>query len=327
MTSPRSTIGVVLPVYNSSGTLRRALESVSVQLRIPDHVVIVNDGSTDDSMSVAGQWNPPHGCRVTVLSTENAGVSVARNRGLLSLQTDFVALLDADDCWLPTHLAQLATPLEADASLSFAFADALHVSAGGEERSALGAIRPALAAAVRHDLAGSARIVGPEVVAPMFGAIPALMSSVLVRRSALSRSGLFDPQLTYGEDFDWLLRVFELGPSAWVDQVTVHLDRVEDRGNHPRRRNADRGMSLLLSRYQSESPRLPPEVASALSRARDAADWQTGYEAGRLGLGPFRRQMRELIRWRDGRWVPGWPGLWLRAIRRALISVPRQENR
>jgi glycosyltransferase involved in cell wall biosynthesis len=97
-------ISVVIPCYNGARFLRDTLESVLVQTLPPREVLVVDDGSTDDSAAIAKSYGPP----VRVIRQPNQGESVARNRGLEEAKGDWVAFLDADDLWLPEKLAEQA---------------------------------------------------------------------------------------------------------------------------------------------------------------------------------------------------------------------------
>jgi glycosyltransferase involved in cell wall biosynthesis len=89
---------VVIPLYNKKATIRRAIESVLLQLGDDDALLVIDDGSTDGSSDVAGEL---YDSRLRVLPQANQGVSVARNRGVEAARTEHVAFLDADDWWMP----------------------------------------------------------------------------------------------------------------------------------------------------------------------------------------------------------------------------------
>ncbi len=95
-------ISVVIPLYNKARHIRRALDSVFAQTHHEFEVIVVNDGSTDGSEKVVGQYADP---RIRLVNQENAGGSAARNRGITEAKAELVAFLDADDEWLPDHLA------------------------------------------------------------------------------------------------------------------------------------------------------------------------------------------------------------------------------
>jgi glycosyltransferase involved in cell wall biosynthesis len=99
----RGSIGVVIPVFNKRQWVVRCIASVLAQTRVADDIVVVDDGSSDGSAELVKHVFP----RVRVLRQDNSGEGAARNRGVEELDTTWVAFLDADDVWLPTHLATL----------------------------------------------------------------------------------------------------------------------------------------------------------------------------------------------------------------------------
>src|SRR4249919_215905 len=96
----RTRISAVVPCYNAGPFLRQTLQSVLAQTCPVFEIIVVDDGSTDESAAVAKTFRP----LVRVIQQENRGESVARNRGIDEAQGDWVALLDADDIWEPTKL-------------------------------------------------------------------------------------------------------------------------------------------------------------------------------------------------------------------------------
>ena len=97
-------VSVVIPLYNKAPYIARALASVIIQTRQDFEVIVLDDGSTDDGAEIARRFDDP---RIRVIRQENSGVSAARNRGIEAARTDFIAFLDADDEWTPTHLETL----------------------------------------------------------------------------------------------------------------------------------------------------------------------------------------------------------------------------
>ena len=93
-------VTVVIPAYNAAETLAPALDSVLNQTFDDLEVIVVDDGSTDDTASVAARFGSPISC----IRTENGGVSRARNRGLEEARAELVAFLDADDLWKPEKI-------------------------------------------------------------------------------------------------------------------------------------------------------------------------------------------------------------------------------
>lgn len=102
--SAGTAISIVTPCYNGARFLRETIESVLKQTRPPLEMIVVDDGSTDDSAAIAESYGPP----VRVIRQKNQGESVARNRGIAEAKGDYLLFLDADDMLAPEALERLA---------------------------------------------------------------------------------------------------------------------------------------------------------------------------------------------------------------------------
>lgn len=102
---PAPFITVVIPLYNKESTIAQTIQSVLDQTYQDFELVIVNDGSKDDSVATVSAFEGP---RIRLINQENAGVSAARNRGVKEARGEYVAFLDADDHWTPNHLEEIA---------------------------------------------------------------------------------------------------------------------------------------------------------------------------------------------------------------------------
>jgi glycosyltransferase involved in cell wall biosynthesis len=113
-------MSVVLPCYNRGPLLARAVESVLAQTFQPSEIIVVDDGSTDNSKSICDGF----GSRLTYVFQKNAGASVARNTGVERASHAWVAFLDSDDYWTPKHLEKMAAAIvETDGAANFYFCD------------------------------------------------------------------------------------------------------------------------------------------------------------------------------------------------------------
>jgi glycosyltransferase involved in cell wall biosynthesis len=102
---------VVIPLYNKAHIIVRTLASVLSQTYTEFEIIIVNDGSTDNSLTVINQFtlNDP---RIRIIEQSNQGVSAARNNGVASARYNYIAFLDGDDEWLPGYLAKMKEAIE-----------------------------------------------------------------------------------------------------------------------------------------------------------------------------------------------------------------------
>ncbi len=94
-------VSVIIPLYNKSRYIGRALQSVFAQTLTDYEVIVVDDGSTDDGLDIVGYYNDP---RLKIIRQENAGPGAARNKGVREAKARYLAFLDADDEWLPEYL-------------------------------------------------------------------------------------------------------------------------------------------------------------------------------------------------------------------------------
>jgi glycosyltransferase involved in cell wall biosynthesis len=191
-------IAAVVPVRNGAETLPAALDSVTGQTRPPDEAIVVDDGSTDGSGSIAAA-SP---ARPTVLRLEEMGVAAARNAALAAATSDWVAFLDADDFWRPEHLERVEGSLRTSPDAVAVFAGAIHVD---EQGRAVARVRPPDAAISLSDLA-CGRVV------------PTTSATVVARRTAMEIGG-FDEGFECAsgvEDLDLWLRLAAAGTCVGI---------------------------------------------------------------------------------------------------------------
>ncbi len=112
------TLSVVIPAYNSAGTIMRALLSVINQTRKPEFIVVIDDCSTDDTLQILREICSISPVPLTIIENKlNVGPGLSRDKGLDVCKTDLVAFLDADDAWLPTKVEKQVAIFESDDSV------------------------------------------------------------------------------------------------------------------------------------------------------------------------------------------------------------------
>lgn len=211
--SPRGeSVAVVVPVYCAQ-YLKECLTSIARQTRPADEVIVVDDGSPDRELIAAAAADFPRA--ITVLSQPNLGAAVARNVGLRHAKTALVAFLDADDYWYPAFLETQLAFLRSDSDCSVVYADA--------------------------DIIGDSPLSGRRFmhVTPSSGAVTltalllqqctVLTSTVVARRMAIVRAGLFDHDLRRGQDFDLWLRMAHRGARFGYQTMSLAARRVHSK--------------------------------------------------------------------------------------------------
>ena len=196
-------ISVILPAYNAEATVREAVESVLRQSRSDFELIVINDGSTDNTLAVLSSIAD---VRLTVYSTAQSGPAASRNRGIERASGDYVAFIDADDVWMPGKLEAQVAALEESSHAVVAYCWTDYVDSVG--RFVCPDSRPTHQGDVFETL-----LVHNFIDSG---------SNILVRRQALLDVGCFDETLPVVEDWDLYLRLAARGIFALVPVVYVH---------------------------------------------------------------------------------------------------------
>ena len=204
-------ISVVIPAYNAAGFIAETIASAQAQTYAPLEVIVVDDGSVDDTARVAAAL----GCRV--IRQANGGVCAARNAGILAANGNWIALLDHDDIWLPTKLERQVAAAQRCPDVSLIATDFLRMHDNVfDEVSCLSTPSYHFESLTVLDVGdGILRCdrAAQEILAPGWFLFP---SSVMIRRDVLLAAGLFRPAQRLCEDVDCFLRVLRLSALAVV---------------------------------------------------------------------------------------------------------------
>lgn len=236
-------VSVVIPTYNYGRFISGAIKSALEQTHPPSEVVVVDDGSNDDTESVVKQFDS-----VKYVRQENAGVCAARNRGVAETSSDLIAFLDADDTWEPTKLEKQVARSSAGENIGLVHCGIREFDETSGET-------------IRIDLAGGEEDVarnlllwdGPGIVGPG--------GTILVTRLAFDAVGGFDERMKVGEDWDFCYRVARKFKVGFVPEPLVNY-RSHDAAAHRNVGNMERGMLVFYEKAFAE-----PDVASLRRRA------------------------------------------------------------
>ena len=197
-------ISVILPVHNRADVLKRAIESVVDQHLSDWELIVVDDGSEDESIAAAKSFGDE---RIRIIELgENRGGNVARNAGVRAAQAPLVAFLDSDDTYLPEKLERVVAEFEHRPDLDLLIDSFIKVQPPGASKERVTRRNPVINDRETFRKALFTRI--------LWKATP----SITVRREAILRV-MFDETLRRLQDFDFLIRASEIANCASTDQV------------------------------------------------------------------------------------------------------------
>ncbi len=214
-------ISVLIPTYNSAIYIGEALESVLQQTRKDFEIIVVDDGSTDETRHIVESFSDS----VKYFYQENAGIGTARNRCVQLSAREFLAFLDADDVWLPDKLDLQLREFEADDSLEAVF----------------GMVKQVLQTEWKQETAKQTVYEDDEEL--FKGYAPGTM---LIRRQSFLRVGMFPETQTVGEFIDWFLRAKELDVKMKLLPDLTMLRRVHQGNMMIRQRAAVQDYAKIL---------------------------------------------------------------------------------
>jgi glycosyltransferase involved in cell wall biosynthesis len=191
-------VSVIVPCYNCARFVREGVDSVLSQTGGQVEVIVVDDGSTDESAQILATY----GDRIRVLTQKNAGVAAARNAGLRAARGEFIAFLDADDVWLPGKVAAQVGYLRRHADIGLVYAN-WRVWRPDDDGVWRVPAQLARSTGAQDDI--DARRSG-WLYNQLLEDCVIHTSSALMRRSLAVRVGFFDAALRCGEDYDYWLR-------------------------------------------------------------------------------------------------------------------------
>jgi len=206
-------ISVIIPTWNRADRLAKALQSVYAQSFPPAEVIVVDDGSTDDTRElVRSRFRDAR-----YIYQQNKGVSSARNTGIAAASGDWIALLDSDDHWQPDKLEQQCEHLRTWPDYKICHSDEIWVRNGTR-------VNPMK----KHAKQGGhifRHCLPLCVISP---------SAVLIHRDLFTAVGLFDERLPACEDYDLWLRICARHPVLYIDQPLItktggHADQLSRR--------------------------------------------------------------------------------------------------
>lgn len=215
-------ITIIIPMYNSENTIIDALDSIKSQTRLDSvkEIIIINDGSTDNSEFIVKEYINNHtNMPIKLVTTENRGVSSARNLGMKMATSEWIALLDSDDIWLPHKLERQIAIIENEPSIDF-------LGCGYNDATLRIMFKP-----IRKLYRANIK----DLCIKMFPVTP----SALFKRDIFNEIGGFNETLRYAEDGNYFMQICLKYRYYYLPENLVSI-------GHGKRPFGDKGLSANL---------------------------------------------------------------------------------
>jgi len=194
-------ISLIIPTYNRCSTLKRALLSVFQQTLPVDEVIVVDDGSTDNTAEMLKKEFP----QVVYIAQENSGVSVARNTGIQYAHGEWIAFLDSDDTWQAEKLATQVSALKKAVDIKICHTEEIWIRNG-----------------IRVNAMNKHKKTGGWIFKACLPLCVMSPSSIIIHRSVFDEVGYFDENFPACEDYDLWLRITAKYPVLFIEQALIN---------------------------------------------------------------------------------------------------------
>ncbi len=203
-------ISVIIPTYNREKLVREAIQSVLRQTYTYFELIVVDDGSTDNTKAVVNSFQDP---RVRYEYQAKRGTSAARNTGINCSTTEYLAFLDSDDLYLETALEKSVSALDSHPEAGFSHGQALVMSETGEVSRTAGKSRVHARSTVIDSI---------DQVREMITSGPILTPTVMARRSCIEKIDGFSEDLWFAQDYHFFVRLAMKCPSFYIAEPLIY---------------------------------------------------------------------------------------------------------
>jgi glycosyltransferase involved in cell wall biosynthesis len=252
-----ATVDVIIPAFNAARYLPFAIESVAAQTFDDWHIVLVDDGSTDNTAEVVAPFLDRFGTKITYIKQINRGVSSARNSAIRAATSEFIALLDADDVWLPCRLEESLKVLAERPEAGLAYGLLTGIDSEGR-------IGSTWAGNPKH----SEGYIAPHIY---MRKVELPSPTITFRRKCVDEVGLFDKTMSVTEDRDLWLRIALRFEVAFVPKVLAYYRASPGSLTTNSQRMLEAQLQFIRKHYGSEGCGLiPRQISSARAYKQQA---------------------------------------------------------
>jgi glycosyltransferase involved in cell wall biosynthesis len=254
-------LSAIIPTYNYAAYLKDAITSVLKQSIRDLELIVIDDGSTDNTVEVVESIKDQ---RLLYHFQDHQGVSAARNTGIRLSSGKYLAFLDADDIWLPQKSALQIREFEENPDIGLVYGSYELIDSGGNHL------------ATRDVGINKANCLEKLICG---NCIAGSASTSMINRDVFMKSGLFDPHLIAGEDWDMWLRIARYYEILGLKDV-ISCIRLHDKNSSSQAKMMDQGFQMVLDKFFNQ-PDLPFHLSKLEKKARSKAKIAAGLLAAR----------------------------------------------
>lgn len=293
MKSP--SVSVIIPTYNRAATLPRAIDSVIAQTVDSWKIIVVDDGSTDNTRAVIEKYQHKLGEQLLYISQANRGASAARNVGIDAADSAYVAFLDSDDEYLPNKLARQFALFEARPDLGLVYCDYAFVDLDGVRHASAFDEKLLLARAVpSKELSPGLRVCDARLFETLLRGYFIATITGMVKRDVLGTQIRFDQRVNYAEEWLFYLRVAKATRAGFVNEpLCLHHFTDGSLSRTDREQNAI-GLCKVLEAILEKFPKLPRSQRKIVLGLLSRANRQVAFNSG--GAGAHGESARRFLR-------------------------------
>lgn len=259
---------IIIPSFNNGTYIAESIDSVLQQTYGNFEIIVIDDGSTDDSGGIIEQYAERYPGVVRFFRQQNRGPGAARNTGLRNARGIYIAFNDADDLWLPQKLEKQVAVLDRDSNIGAVYCDNYYVD---EQRRIL------------PERKSKQRLPRGRITMDLFYRYCIYTSSILVRRSVIEKTGFFREDIFVGEDYHYFLRLSYNCEIDLVDEKLVEKRVLsESLSNQDEMLNAANDL-IIFRDFLKEHPEFYALHRAELVERLHIYNFEVGYKWLKMG--------------------------------------------